>query len=300
MDSLKRTRSTNTGSLSSNASSIRKRFGFGTSLSRENSRSEAETKIGSVWRTLSKNTRGFGDADSQPPSLSKSFLSRSRSTDTDNRLTSLPRPVSQDRSPSPSSSLKEEKSYRPGSAHNTLSKMTTIGEGPPPIASIPPRRKRRSSLSDLVNGASPGQTYISSPAQLRSINSPENINQKTRNAVRTPSPTKLPAPPGMEELSPPRLEPFNRKENYPIPPRQILVERSVNGKSDETVAFSQILQNRNDISTGIPVLKPGLHKQRSPSPCTNGSPKRQGSSPQKLRLQSPQKVGLSCNMPKGQ
>ena len=294
-DPLKRSRSINTGSLSSNASSIRKRFGFGTSLTRENSRSDAETIVGSVWRTLSKNTRGSSDVDVQSSSLSKSFLLRSRSIDNDNRRPPLPRPVSQGRSPSPVAAAGEELHHRPGSTHSTISNLTTIGEGLPSVILRSPRKKRRSSLSDLMNAKNPGSVYVSSPAQLRAVNSPQNTIQKSRISPRTPSPTKLQTFPSMKELSPPRLETFNRKENVPPLPRKMLAEIAVNKKSDETVNASLSLHKRKDVPTGIPTLKPRQQGCRSPNPSPNEILMKSGSSPQKLRLQSPQKVSLKIN-----
>ena len=73
--SMKSTRSINAGSMNSNASSLRRKFGFGT-VSRENSKHESESKVASIWRTLSKNARNPEDNHSQPPSLSKASLVR--------------------------------------------------------------------------------------------------------------------------------------------------------------------------------------------------------------------------------
>ena len=291
-ESLKRSRSMNTGSLSSNASSLRKRFGFGT-LTRENSRTDNESRAGSVWRTLSKNTKSSGDAESQPSSLSKSFLMRSRSIDNDNRRPLIARPASQDRPTSSGGLSPEQPQHRPGSGHNTLTSLTTIGEGLPEHFQTP-RKKRRSSLSDLKSLSTPTPAYVSSPAELRTVNLPDSSIQKARLALRTPSPTKLQKVPRSREDSPPRLVFTPKKENSPSIPRNTLTERAVNRKSDETSVTSLSPQKSKAVHTGIPTLKYGLQERGSPRPRTasnnNASPKKAGSSPQKLRLQSPQKL----------
>jgi len=285
-DSLKRTRSINTGSLSSNASSIRKRFGFG-NLSRENSNKESESRVGQVWRSLSK--KSSAEADSQPPSLSKSFLSRSRSTDTDNRKQIPSRPVSQDSLKAPT--LEESRS-RPGSGHNTLSNLTTIGEANAEPYTPAPRRKRRSSLSDLIALQSSGVTSFHSPSPLRNL--PEDSIkpfQAARANQRTPSPTKSGIP------SPSTGSP-NRKENSPLWSRSTLTERAVNRKTDEVVITSLSPKKRDSGQSGIPAPKHGLHERTISSNPPNLSPtKSPTKSPQKLRIQSPQKVGslFMCN-----
>ena len=285
-ESLKRTRSINTGSLSSNASSIRKRFGFG-NLSRENSNKESESRVGQVWRTLSKKSSAEGD--SQPPSLSKSFLSRSRSTDTDNRKQVSSRPVSQDSLRAPPI---EESRSRPGSGHNTLSNLTTIGEAGAEPFTPAPRKKRRSSLSDLVALQSSGVTSFHSPSPFRSNVVEDSIKpfQTARINLRTPSPTKsgIPSP---STGSPNRFGSPNRKENSPLWSRSTLTERAVNRKTDEVVITSMSPKKRELGQSGIPAPKRSLHERTNSSNTPNLSPtKSPTKSPQKLRIQSPQKV----------
>ncbi|KAI5363312.1 putative DH domain-containing protein [Septoria linicola] len=142
VNSHKRARSTNSASLTSNTSSLRRKFGFGT-LSRENSKSEQESKVSSVWRTLSKSTR----ADQSPGnSISKGSLGRSRSIDTDAASLGY-RPPSQDSKMSNMSFGELPNLQRTPSSHNLG--LSTIGEHPSFIPTGPPRKKRRSSLSDL-------------------------------------------------------------------------------------------------------------------------------------------------------
>ena len=294
LDPLKRSRSINTGSLSSNASSLRKRFGFGP-LSRDNSRAE-ESKGGSVWRTLSKNAKSPGDGEAQPPvvirsqpsSLSKSFLLRSRSTDTDNRKPLPSRPVSRDRPTSSSSQSQENSPHRPGSAHNTTSGLSTIGEGASEKA-FTPRKSRRSSLSDLQTVSIPAPAYIPSPAELRKVNLPEVSIQHVRASLRTPSPKKLQWPPLGKEATPPRSGPPTRKENSPIP-RNTLKEGAIHRNSDEVAITSFNPKKRTDPNTGVPALRNILQERGSPTNSLNLPSKKSQSSPQKLRIQSPQKL----------
>ena len=292
-ESLQRTRSINTGSLSSNASSVRKRFGFG-ALSRENSKTDSESRVGHVWRTLSKKSSTEGE--SQHSSLSKAFLSRSRSTDNDNRRALPSRPTSQDRPNLPLLSPEESRS-RPGSGHNTLSNLTTIGEAGSETFQPSLKKKRRSSLSDLVSFQSSGITTFNPPGHLRQIKPPEDSVkpfQTARAALRTPSPTKTKIP-GSPNGSPSRFGSPNRKEDSPLVPRNTLTERAVNRKSDEVVIDSFSRKKRDNIQSGIPALKRGLHERadtaKSPSLSNPSlSPTKITKPPQKLRIQSPQKV----------
>ena len=291
-DSLKRNRSINTGSLSSNASSIRKRFGFGT-LSRENSKTEPESRVGQVWRTLSKKSSAEADyQSSQPSSLSKAFLSRSRSTDNDSRKPLPARPVSQDQ-PVVVSPFHDESRSRPGSAHNALSNLTTIGEGGAETFSSLPKKKRRSSLSDLKAVRNSGLPSFGSPSQLRMSPSREasvQPFQTARSNLRTPSPTKHQLPSASLDTSPRRFGSPSRKENSPLAMRNTLTERAVNRKSDEIVITPLSPKKREGGQTAIPSMNRGLQERPSSQNLTSLSPKKMAASPQKLRMQSPQKV----------
>lgn len=143
VNSHKRNRSVNSASLTSNTSSLRRKFGFGT-LTRENSKSEQESKVASVWRTLSKSTRGDISPGPTPVgSFSRGSLSRAKSVDTDVPTLNA-RPLSSD-------GLKASSYCDPPPLASTPSShnLTTIGEHPSFIPTGPPRKKRRSSLSDL-------------------------------------------------------------------------------------------------------------------------------------------------------
>ncbi|KAJ5713298.1 uncharacterized protein N7483_010479 [Penicillium malachiteum] len=149
----------NTGSVGSNSSSFRKRFGF--SLHKESQKIEGESKVASILRTLSKRQ---SPADSEP-NTPKGSLLRSKSTDVDARL-GLLRPVSRDR---PLGFSSEEHISRPGTGHGQPPSLSSI-RGISHDGVVKVRRKRRSSLSDLrPPTASSEASTASSTYQLRPV-----------------------------------------------------------------------------------------------------------------------------------
>lgn len=211
----KRSRSaTNTGSLNSNTSSLRKKFGFG-GLTRENSKSEQDSKVSSVWRTLSKSTRG----ESPAGSISRGTLYRSQSTDIDGRLNG--RPISQDDPNARKSTGLDELAASPGSTSNPSLGLSTIGEHPSFIPTGPPKKKRRSSLSDLKE-LDPFDSQPMSPPSVRRTkpSSSANLDKSLPNspAPTTPSSSRG----GSIRYGSPTREPLRarlpsgfRKENSP-------------------------------------------------------------------------------------
>lgn len=208
----KRSRSANTGSLNSNTSSLRKKFGFG-GLSRENSKSEHDSKVSSVWRTLSKSTRG----ESPASSISRGTLHRSQSTDMgDGRL--YGRPISED-GQRKASGL-EDLATSPGSTSNPSLGLSTIGEHPSFIPTGPPKKKRRSSLSDLKELDLPHESQPKSPLAARKPTTSANLDKSLPNS---PLPSNPSTPKGGSiRYGSPTREPLRsrlpsgfRKENSP-------------------------------------------------------------------------------------
>lgn len=111
-----KTANKNTGSVGSNSSSFRKRFGF--SLHKESQKSEGESKVASILRTLSKRQ---SPADSEP-NTPKGSLMRSKSTDVDARL-GLLRPASRDR---PYGFSSEEQISRPDTSHGQSPYLSSL------------------------------------------------------------------------------------------------------------------------------------------------------------------------------
>ena len=290
--SLNRTRSFNTGSLSSNASSLRKRLGLGTSLTRENSKHESESKVASIWRTLSKNARSPGDA-SQQSSLSKSSLVRSRSTDTDVRLLSPSRPLSRDRPPTSGSAHSDGSHSRPGSSHLISSALSSIGEDTPTKGSTLPRKNRRSSLSDLQSLKHVDTTGSATPSKLRKADSSRIPDEKTGTNPRTPSPGKLiiGEPPfrlSHQRSSIPRFSSPNFKENSPS--QSHLSTKTPAPASVAVTITSYTPHKRNNSKSNLPTPRNGLSERPWPPNSANVPPQATPKPVQKMRLQSPQKL----------
>ncbi|KAI9832231.1 MAG: hypothetical protein M1826_002235 [Phylliscum demangeonii] len=237
--SLRRARSINTGSVNSTASSsLRRRFGI-PMLSRENSKVDSESRVGSVWRTLSKTARGAvtGDGHSShasahangPSSSGGSSMSarlglkRSKSTDVSQQPLPPPGrmfPPSLYPQPlRPGSSRGDDGSYithspspsRPQSSRqaNTPNAMAdAVSSAIVPTTPVS-RRKRRSSLSDLLSlQESPAASSIPSFSPLPR-RTPEMTAKGMRVAVDSPqtlSPSKTTVAVDRSGLSPSRYK----------------------------------------------------------------------------------------------
>ena len=313
----KRARTVNSASISSNTSSLRKKFGFST-LSRENSKSEQESKVASVWRTLSKSARG----DAGPAnSISKGTLHRSYLTDTDVRGPPS-RPTSSGAlSAHKSSMVGEDPSFSALSTHNLG--LSTIGEHPSFIPTQPPRKKRRSSLSDLkALEVSPQRSPAWSPSAARRLPVAQRYNED-KSLPNSPMPSTPSSKGGSGRFGTPsketprsRLPSSFRKENSPGPTKAYVSPdqrpKSSGGKLDEVKITARPMSN-------IPTFAPKTTsppKTASPAPARNGLAERPGAgniikkpspqpdkstkpavptatetgSPKKLRMQSPQKL----------
>lgn len=134
------------GSLASNSSSIRKKLGLTRNNSlRDSQRIEPESRVGSVWRSMSK-TR----SNVEPSTFPRSNMQRAKSVDVDTRLNTPKRSSSQDR-PSTLGAFAFERPHAKES-HTFMQSpnvLGTIGEGSATKPSSP-RRTRRSSLSDVA------------------------------------------------------------------------------------------------------------------------------------------------------
>ncbi|KAH0541284.1 hypothetical protein FGG08_004208 [Glutinoglossum americanum] len=277
VNSMKRIGSTNTGSISSNASSFRKRFGFNT-LSRENSKIDSESKVGSVWRTLSKSARSAVPGELYSANSSNVSLVRSKSIDLDHQLSPAKRPASRDR-PTIFGTFSHEDPDRPGSSH-LLNALDTITASPlaATTAAKAPTKKRRSSLSDLkiLNGF--GADTIA-PLTPRKPNTFEiSASPRTLSPVKGPTTTFYGADlPG-------------RKENVSNSGRSASTERTSNTKPDG-IAITELRQPRGASGplSSIPALKATPRDKLSGNEIEQ-SHRNVPSSPQKLRMQSPQKL----------
>lgn len=314
MSSHKRSRSVNTGSLTSNTSSLRRKLGFG--LSRENSKSEHDAK-GSVWRTLSKSRqRDASPADS----LSRSTAQRARSTESEYRAAS--RPVSQDGMPTRKDSSNDTLQVPPV-MQPILPGLSTIGEHPSFIPMGPPRKKRRSSLSDLklldtpfvtpqrpVHSPPPRQHSAEKslptspiPSTPSSKGGSLRIHSPVRSAPRLPLPASFrkentptaatafeqassvfaqkSTPPQTDAVPEAKVSPARFRQSSAIPS---LAPRSPTKMLPPVTPIRGGLTERND--AGNIIRKPSVDEKMTASPVkpTLSSPTK------KLRMQSPQKI----------
>lgn len=309
--SIATNRSLNAGSFSSNTSSLRKKFGLGSGLSRENSKNESESKVASIWRNLSKNGRAPGEnqtlSNSQPGSISKASLVRSRSTDTMPKMLAPFRPGSRDKASITDTQLMGASGSRPGSSYNTTNIINNSSNGAPANPTILSRKKRRSSLSDLVKvqeTAALAPITPLQPRQLPSTPSPE----KTRTLPKTPHSRNPSLTNRFDRSSPPRSgiprlgNPQRRensplkagsKENSPSPLTAHTKQPMVHGSPGEVTITSYSPQKRSTSrSNNAPPRTAGLSERTWP-PNNNIIPKQPAvddTAPKKLRTQSPQKI----------
>jgi hypothetical protein len=291
------------GSISSNASSFRKRFGF--SLYRESSKTDGESKVSSILRTLSK-SKNSGDSE---PGTPRGSLLRSKSIDVDAGLALYLRPGSRDR---PSAASSQEHLRRPGSSQGQPPSLSSI-RGISANGVVKVRRRRRSSLSDLRPGTASTDTSAVSPCQdprpatpVSSTNHSETelatpttqprpqTSHGTDSTNRSTSPTKSNSPSRLaspSRRSPTRPVTPSRKEN--IDPTLSRTDRPPRKKSDLAVSPTQE-QKRRLRALSIPSSRNVGLKERPV--LVNGSDPRRlqtlisSQRTPKLRMQSPQKV----------
>ncbi|KAK7192633.1 hypothetical protein DPSP01_006573 [Paraphaeosphaeria sporulosa] len=318
MDS--RTRSAATGSLTSNTS-LRKRFGFAT-LTRQDSKNEKESTVGSLWRSLSKNSHGLDGQSSSASKIGPASLGRSNSTDAAMRL-SPKRPSSRDR-PTVLGAFPFEGGNVSPAGRGFLGALGTIGEREVPSNAGPPRKKRRSSLSDLktLQDANDAPTWSSQTPR-----GPDSPQREPRQASeeplspRTPSrspakPSSIPAPARLGSPvarlgspippMPPRLGSPMRRENTPVNGRERAGSlRPVSQDEVVTIKTFRPTKKRGESVSAIPTLKPAAGLSERPTsgntvkvPSTPRSPTKTGipmspsktSPTKKLKMQSPQKL----------
>ncbi|PYH96294.1 rho guanyl nucleotide exchange factor [Aspergillus ellipticus CBS 707.79] len=311
------------GSINSNASSFRKRFGF--SLHRDNSKAENESKVSSILRTLSK-SKGSGDSE---PGTPRGSLLRSKSIDIDTGLSSLLRPGSRER---PGSALSQEHIRsqehlrRPGSSQEKPPSLSSI-RGISTNGVVKVRRKRRSSLSDLRPGTASSDASVMSSSQGQRPATPSSISNQPHSDAVTPagqgrpqtsqsgstvrstspakgsSPARLASP---SRRSPTRPVTPSRKEN--IDPKLPQTERASRKKGDTSVSPTQEPKRRSR-ALSIPSRALSIPSSRAPGlkerPVqVNGSdgrrlqPTSSSQKTPKLRLQSPQKLRDRLNSEK--
>ncbi|KAI8942733.1 hypothetical protein NX059_000779 [Plenodomus lindquistii] len=292
-----------TGSINSNTS-LRKRFGFGT-LTRENSKSESESKVGSLWRSLSKNNHGYDGQPLSPNKVGPPPMHRSNSTDA-GRI-SPKRPSSRDRP-----TVLGAFNFENGNAANRpfVGGLGTIGEVPRTVG--PPRKKRRSSLSDLKTLHDADHVPSWSPQTPSRPGSKSSETSEQSSSPRTPlrasvGPTKhtssIPAPTRLGSPMRKDTSPGTAVDRGGSMRRRALTVKE-ESKDKVTVKTFSPVKRRGESVSSIPSLKSivgsGLLLERPGSgnavklpPSTPRSPTKPGapaSPPKRLRMQSPQKL----------
>jgi hypothetical protein len=226
-----------TGSLTSNASSLRKRFAD--TLLRQNSTKDSDRP--SVWRTLSKSSRSVATGEPMTSSsLSKVSLNRSRSIESANR-----RPISRDR-PTVLGAFDE----RPSSSQGPTHRLSTIGASPPPDHKDTSKLLKIPVAGGIMDRNRPA-FYTVSPNQKE--NSP--LNSSSRNVGNL----------------------TERPQNIMSAPDVVVIKDLWSGAAKGH-------QKTTSLSSNIPTLR-GLAPSASRPTTSPGK-----TSPQKLRLQSPQKL----------
>ncbi|KAK3294282.1 uncharacterized protein B0H64DRAFT_183755 [Chaetomium fimeti] len=266
-----------TGSMTSNTSSLRRKFGFDTLL-RQNSKTETDRP--SMWRTLSKHSKS-----SSSENVTLTIAGRSKSVDMGANYTisnRLRRPGSRDRPPV--AGAFDDIGHRPLSSH----RLETIGEPEVPESSETKslKKKRRSSLSDLKSLMSATSLEEDPELMPLSVNN-QQTSEKFNSVPRSPSPSKIPASPESHTQS---FRSSKQKEND-VDSFQSPTESQDEGEKPAT----RRPRARTITISQIPTLK--APPSRIPGPPPLESPTRPSSSPgkasgtgQKLRLQSPQKL----------
>lgn len=303
------------GSVTSNTSSLRRKFGLDM-LIRQNSNSKEERT--SVWRSLGKHRN---PATGESASMSRATMQqalRQRSIDDNNIIQkrfTLGRPGSGDR---PHVATAFEDPARPPSNHRMEFPLDTIGE-PAYEPSTPgtPRRhhKRRSSLSDLKSLIDTTSIDEDPEAEerenaLQPLQNTKETSEKLNASPKMPPPSKIPISPNSSQLlrSPRQKENFATTDIYgsirgmraasPIKEIQAKLEQAMRGESptrqDPPPYRRPKPTHSKTLSTSnIPTLLPP--RPIRPGSSSGETPSRQAGSPtrtpaQKLRLQSPQKL----------
>ncbi|KAI0515319.1 hypothetical protein F5B22DRAFT_198394 [Xylaria bambusicola] len=260
-----------TGSITSSTSSLRRKFGFDSLLTRQNSKADADSRP-SVWRNLSKHARH--PATGEPSSISKGSVMRTNSVDVGLSGTNrLRRPGSRDRPPI--AGAFDEVFSRPTSSQ----KLETIGEPGDEIAFKAYKKKRRSSLSDLKSLME--ATSLADELPVQPLSHMKETSERFNSTPRIPSPSKIPISPNAHQLlNSPGFKSPRQKEN---------IEDPFNSVSPSNVSPRKATQKMLSTSN-IPTLKPSrdlaADLAESPTRPTTSPTKTSG----KLRLQSPQKL----------
>lgn len=264
-----------TGSVTSNASSLRRKFGLDMLL-RPKEKEEKQERP-SVWRSLSRHRN---PATGEPSSLSKGTAHQARAIDDSSLQRRMLRGGHSPTRPPVAGAFEDPQrpgsSQRPVSSHRMEFPLNTIGE-PNETVRKTSKKKRRSSLSDL-------KTLMAAASIEDEPLPPLQATKQTSEKVNS----------GPKPASPSRIPVNSIPQGFKVPPqKENIAEPSREGnKTEEPVKQMSPTKNARHskgLSTSsIPTLKPGRPgTSGADSPTRPSSPTRPGG---KLRLQSPQKL----------
>ncbi|CAJ2502047.1 Uu.00g049000.m01.CDS01 [Anthostomella pinea] len=282
MNSTTRGGKSQTGSLTSNTSSLRRKLGFDNFLMRQNSKNDADPRS-SVWRSLSKhNSRN--PATGEPSSLSRATVNRTRSVDIfQSGPNKLRRPGSRDRPPV--AGAFDDTFSRPTSSQ----KLETIGE-PDTEESISKdaRRKRRSSLSDLKSLMA--ATSLEDET-LQPLSHVKETSEKFNSSPRIPSPSRIPVSPKSQNPSSNSFFRASRQNEILFTdPFQTASPPSVLQTASPSSVPRRKGHHKMMSTSSIPTLKTTRDTVIEPAESTSRPATSPTKAPGKLRLQSPQKL----------
>ena len=268
-----------TGSMTSNTSSLRRKFGL-ESLLKPNSKNDENR---SMWRSLSKRGRSPDTGDATPYGSIRASVNRSRSIESHGGSSSKlqRRPGSRDKPPVPVTV--DDFFQRPASSH----RLETIGE--PDTEQQQPaqtktKKKRRSSLSDLKSLMS--QVTLGDEPPLMPLPVNKQTSEKFNSTSRGPDPPGMPVSAGANQT----LHAANSRQKENI--QDIFSQPWTASESG-----GRITSHTKTLSmTQIPTLRPrrggGIETpSRIPTgPTRSGTAASSNAPGGKLRLQSPQKL----------
>ncbi|KAK3190854.1 hypothetical protein K4F52_003171 [Lecanicillium sp. MT-2017a] len=265
-----------TGSVTSNASSLRKKFGLDMLL-RPGKEEKADRERPSMWRSLSKHRNPMAG---ESGSVSRGGGREGVLAD-DN---SFPRRIQRGNSARerPPVAGAFEDPQRPTSSHRLEFPLNTIGEPKSErAASATSKKKRRSSLSDLrsLMTAASLEEEPSQPLQLT-----KQTSEKVNAIPKTSSPSKLPVGHGNQSLQSSPL----KKSSAGL--QDMTAAPATEGSEKQGSPTKGVRAHNKAFSiSNIPTLKPSNQRasgDQSGQPPS--SPTRQQA--QRLKLQSPQKL----------
>jgi hypothetical protein len=263
-----------TGSVASNASSLRKRFGLD-GLLRSNKEEKLERERPSMWRSMSKHRHpATGETASVNRAVSRDVMSGNDG--------SFPRWLQRGNSARerPAVAGAFEDPQRPTSSHRLEFPLNAIGEPNNEKDIQSPKKKRRSSLSDLKSLMA-ATSLEEEPRQP--LQTTKETSEKMNASPKVVSPSKIPVSPGHQNLkgAPHKENAMARNTSRPV--------SAINAaESQGSPTKAGRAHNKAFSISNIPTLKPA--RQEAADESSSKEPNSPTRTHQRLKLQSPQKL----------